>query len=284
MTHSAQTHPLAIGDLARRTGVPTATLRSWESRYDFPRPVRLAGGHRRYAESDVVAVHEVLRHRDAGQLLEAAVRRVTHESSRPRSIFAELRRAHPGLGTQTLSKATLLALSRAIEDECCAQAQEPVLFGAFQRDRYLRASRARWRELGRTARTAVVFAEMPAGRDTSPAAPLVEVALPHDAPLHREWALVCDATDLPACLAAVERPGQAAVPDGHRLFDVVWTVDPRAVRDASRVAAALADDYLPGWRDADLGVLDHEPPAPSADLRRAADLMNRTLGYLDATR
>ncbi len=43
--------PLTISDLARLTGVPSATLRSWESRHGFPRPTRLAGGHRRYARS-----------------------------------------------------------------------------------------------------------------------------------------------------------------------------------------------------------------------------------------
>ena len=45
---------LSIGELARRTGVPAATLRSWEDRYGFPRPQRLGGGHRRYAEGDTV--------------------------------------------------------------------------------------------------------------------------------------------------------------------------------------------------------------------------------------
>ena len=69
--------PLAIGDLARRTGVPTTTLRSWESRYGFPRPVRPAdGGHRRYAESEVQAVLDVLERRRAGLSLSAAVQRV----------------------------------------------------------------------------------------------------------------------------------------------------------------------------------------------------------------
>src|SRR3712207_4853305 len=51
---------LTISDLAERTGVPPATLRSWESRYGFPRPIRLAGGHRRYAQRDVDAGLEVL--------------------------------------------------------------------------------------------------------------------------------------------------------------------------------------------------------------------------------
>src|SRR3954468_12334277 len=95
-------HPLTISDLAERTGVPPATLRSWESRYGFPRPARLDGGHRRYAEADVAALLEVLRHREAGLAFEAAVRRATARSSRPRSIYAELRRLHPALAVQVL--------------------------------------------------------------------------------------------------------------------------------------------------------------------------------------
>jgi DNA-binding transcriptional MerR regulator len=34
---------LPIGELARRTKVPVATLRSWEDRYGFLGPRRLAG-------------------------------------------------------------------------------------------------------------------------------------------------------------------------------------------------------------------------------------------------
>jgi DICT domain-containing protein len=118
--------------------------------------------------------------------------------------------------------------------------------------------------------------------DPSGPAPLTEVALPHAAPLNREWFVLCDAPDLPACMAAVERPGQGAVPDPRRRFETVWTVDPRVVRSASRVAAALTDEYRPGWRTTELAVLADEPPTASADLRRASGLLDRTVGYLDA--
>ena len=282
---------LTIGDLAERTGLAPATLRSWESRYGFPRPVRLAGGHRRYAERDVAAVLEVLRHRDAGLALEAAVRRTAVEPAQSRSLYAELRRRHPELVPQPLVKTSLLALSRAIEDECCARAEAPVLFGGFQRGTFLRESWDRWVELARTAQVAVVFADTATGtstgtgteQDPRPGVP-VEVALPHEAPLNREWLVVCDAPDLPACMAAVERPGQHAVPDARRRFEVVWTVDPRAVRDASRVAATLVELYRPELRTTELAVLADEPPGASADLRRASDLLTRTMGYLDAGR
>jgi DICT domain-containing protein/predicted DNA-binding transcriptional regulator AlpA len=275
--------PLTISDLADRTGVAPATLRSWESRYGFPRPSRLAGGHRRYAERDVSSVLEVVRHRDSGLALEAAVRRASSEPLQSRSLYAELRRQHPELVPQPLMKSTLLALSHAIEDECCARAEQPVLFGGFQRSRFLRASYARWVELARTALVTVVFADMSSPREVSPGLP-VEVALPHEAPLNREWIVVCDARDLPACMVAVERPGQEAVPDSRRRYEAVWTVDPRAVRHASRVATELAHEYRPELRTTELAPMANEPPESSADLRRASGLLTRTMGYLDARR
>ena len=281
MTPPTDDRLLTISDMAERTGVPPATLRSWELRYGFPSPVRLAGGHRRYAERDVAAVLDVLRHRGSGLALEAAVRRTTSDPPRSRSLYAELRRRHPELTPQLLTKSSLLALSHAIEDECCARAERPVLFGGFQRGTYLGGSRARWAELARTAQVAVVFTDTDTPREPRPGGP-VEVTLPPDAPLDREWVVVCDAPDLPACMVALERPGQDAVPDQRRRFEAVWTVDPRAVRSASRVAAALADDYRPDWRTTEIELLSVEPRAASADLRRASELLDRMMGYLDA--
>jgi DICT domain-containing protein len=281
MAQSPRDALLTISDLSERTGVPPATLRSWESRYGFPQPTRLPGGHRRYGEPDVAAVLEVLRHRTSGWALEAAVRRVTTVPLQSRSVYAELRRRHPELSSQLLSKDSLVAVSHAIEDECCARAEEPMLFGGFQRQSFLRESYARWVELARTARVAVVFADLSTTREPAPRTP-IEVALPPEAPLNREWIVICDAPDLPACMAAVERPGQDGVRDSRRRFEAVWTVDPHVVRSASRIAAALADGYRPGWRPGDLAMLDEEAPSASPDVRRATDLMNRMLGYLDA--
>ncbi len=266
---------LTISELTRLTGVPSPTLRSWESRYGFPRPRRLPGGHRRYARSDVDAVLEVVRHRKRGLSLKAAVRRVSAAPLTSGSVHAELRRRHPELTSQVLSRSTLVALSHAIEDECCARASQPVLFGGFQRETFLRASYDRWVELSRTARSTVVFAdfvEPAAAHDMRP----IEVGLPPDAPLNREWLVVCDAPDLPVCMAAVELPG--------RRFEVLWSVDPRVVRDASRVSAALADQYRPGWRAAGEIDLDQDVAHVSEELRRVSDLFNRMLGYLEVAR
>ncbi len=153
---------LTIGDLARRTGLSTAVLRTWETRHGFPRPKRLASGHRRYAESDVALVERVLRRRDAGIRLEVAIAEAAASTAPGApSVFAELRRKHPQLAPHRLAKSTLLALSWAIEDEFCARADAPVLFGAFQEQRFYRPSAPRWNELARVARSTMVLADFP---------------------------------------------------------------------------------------------------------------------------
>ena len=274
---------LTIGDLAHRTGVPISTLRSWERRYGFPEPRRQPGGHRRYSEADVEAVLDVLARRRGGLSLAAAVHRSEAPQVRSGSVYADLLRLHPLLRPQVLSRRTLVSMSHAIEDECAARAADPVLFGGFQRERFLRASYDRWCELARTAKCAVVFADT-----ADPGAPRrgvpVEVPIPPDSPLNREWLVVCDAADLPACLVAVERPGQGSDPSPRRTFEAVWSVDPQVVRDASRIAAALADELRPEWRDAADLPPPPDPPAASEDLHRATLLFDRMVAYIDAAR
>ena len=64
---------LSTAQLAERTGVPAGTLRMWESRYEFPTPVRLPGGHRRYSDDDVEQIREVARLRAEGLSMIAAI-------------------------------------------------------------------------------------------------------------------------------------------------------------------------------------------------------------------
>ena len=277
---------LSIGDLAERTGVKPATLRMWESRHGFPRAERSESGHRRYSETDVELVQQILRRQDAGARLEVAIGElavlqagVDDAPSAP-SVYAVLRRRHPTLVPQRLKKSTLIALSRAIEDECCVRAEKPAVFGAFQHERYFRAAEERWSELARIARSAIAFAEVPSGAE--PGGPVSLVHLPSDAPMRREWAVVCDAKGFPSMLTGWELPGQSAVPDRERLFEAIWTVDPRAVRDAARLCAQVAVQL--GHHDAGplLYELAENPPAPPAELLDAVGLLNRVVAYVDA--
>lgn len=272
---------LTIGDLAQRTGLSPAVLRMWESRHGFPVPHRLASGHRRYTDTDVDLVRQVLRRKEAGIRLEVAIAEAsaTKAPENP-SVFAELRRRHPTLAVHRLRKSTLIALSWAIEDECCAVADRPMLFGAFQRREFYAPSAPRWAELSRVARSAIVFADGWDGSAEEAEGP-VRVSLPETAPMRREWAVVCDALDSTACLSAWELPGQSQVPDRQRIFEAVWTVDPVAVRDAARVAASVAAEA--GVPTA-AGLLYElaDPPAPRVTTPTAVTaLFNRVVAYVD---
>jgi DICT domain-containing protein len=280
---------LSIGDLAVRTGLAPATLRMWEQRHGFPHPKRLASGHRRYDHHDVELVRQVVRRRDAGARLEVAIAGVVlsqaaiEEPPGAPSVYATMRHLHPALHPQRLKKSTLLAISWAIEDECCSRAEKPMIFGAFQKEGYYRAAEERWAELARVARSTMVFAdfgeEPPEPRDTG----TTFVALPSDAPMRREWAVVCDAPDYPAMLTAWELPGQSTVPDRLRLFEGIWTVEPSAVRDAARACAQVAQQLGHDEGAPLLYELADNPPPPPVELLQATSLLNRVVAYVDRT-
>lgn len=76
----AQTPGLRIGELARRTGVATSTLRAWETRHGLMAPSRTVGGQRLYRETDVARIRAVQQLVADGWSLAAAV---GHVVSRP---------------------------------------------------------------------------------------------------------------------------------------------------------------------------------------------------------
>ena len=279
-----RTAALTIGDLAERTGLSPAVLRMWETRHGFPEPRRLASGHRRYTDDDVELVRQVLRRKEAGIRLEVAIAEAsaTKPPAAP-SIYAELRRRHPNLVTHRLRKSTLIALSWAIEDECCAVADTPVLFGAFQRGDFYEPSAPRWNELSRVARSAIVFADHWEGNADDAFGP-VRATLPADAAMRREWAVVCDALDSTACLSAWELPGQADVPDRQRVFECLWTTEPLAVRDAAAVCAEVAAVADPRMAQQPSFLGQGAPGAfagTGPDLGTITNLVGRIIAYAD---
>jgi DICT domain-containing protein len=271
---------LSIGELGERSGVAPGTIRMWEQRHGWPVPDRRDSGHRRYDESVVAEVREAARLRDSGLRLDAAIERARQGAARPEpsSVYARVRRRHPGLATHRLRKQTLLALSWAIEDEFCARADRPLLLGTFQAADFYTRARPRWEALARLASAAYVFADFP---DADPGASPVEVALGPDSPLLREWTVVCDCPELPALLTAWELPGQGAVPDGDRVFESIWAVDATVVREASRVLLGeAAATGAPGADAALLSIADDVRPA-LVDPAVTNGLFNRVVAYVD---
>jgi MerR family transcriptional regulator, light-induced transcriptional regulator len=276
---------LAIKDVAQRTGIAAGTIRMWEQRYGFPEPERTTAGYRLYSEDDVEALRRVLAFRERGLSVPAAVQRVRVSdmgTDRP-SLFGALSGGEQPISSQLLTKRTLLAISRAIEDETMSRAASPVVFGAFQREGNYRAVEHRYRAMARTADAVVVFADFE--RLHSRDGEIAEVPLEAGDALGNEWAVVIDAPGYSACLLAWERPlprSAERVPDRERTFETLWTLDPRMVRRASEVGAALArraDDSL-GERIE--GLLAERPLAMEHPAPSLTSVTNRIVGYLDA--
>jgi DICT domain-containing protein len=266
---------LSIGDLAAESGVNEATLRMWESRHGFPAPQRLKSGHRRYTERDLEAVRSIVRARSEGLSLASAIDRARQlVAERAPSVYASVRERFPGLQPHVLGKRSVLALTRALEDECALRARRPIVFGAFQQERFYRKSEPRWRELARTAEVAVVFADFePARRPRNAPA---EVALESSAELRREWVVVFDAPNVAACLAAWERPPGVS---RERLFETVWTVERGVVRHAARVFADLTAQANPGLVEGVRERLADEPVPGPEDVRVAVAVASRMVVY-----
>jgi DICT domain-containing protein len=272
---------LTTAQLAEQSGVPAGTLRMWEARHGFPVPARPGGGHRRYPERAVASVRHVLRLREQGLSLTAAIARTrASEEAAPRSIFAGLRERRPELAPALLDKRALLALSNAIEDEYLSRATPGLLIGSFQRQRFYRQAENRWRELASASQRAVAMADFEAFRQ--PARGPAEVPVAREHPLSREWTLIVNSPGSQACVAAWERPASVGPPDRNRRFEVLWSFDPQVVYTGTEIVVDLIDALAPA------GTLElpterlEPPPLSSAELRAASALAHRVVSYLAA--
>jgi DICT domain-containing protein len=269
----------SIGELSRATGVRQPALRMWEARYGFPAPVRTESGHRRYSEADLAAVQRVRRDRGAGLSLAAAITRARSAvAPGEQSLHVALRRFRPQLAPQLLRKPALDAISRAIEDDFLSRSDDAVLFGAFQRERFYRQAERRWRELSRATTLTAVFADFQRAR--RPRGAPAEVPLGISDPLNREWAVICDGPSHSACMIGWERPAKRHRRDQDRSFEVIWTVEPEAVREVIRVGAKIADSSMPELRERLPEWLESPATPATAELTRATELANRMVAYL----
>jgi MerR family transcriptional regulator, light-induced transcriptional regulator len=276
---------LAIKDVAELTGIAAGTIRMWEQRYGFPTPGRTASGYRRYSDDDVDVLRKVMALRHRGLSVPAAIERAQEHggpTDHP-SIYAAVAGSGPGLVPQVLRKSTLVALSRAIEHEALAHAAAPVLFGAFQQERFYRQVEHRYRRLAKLADAAAVFADFGAARH--PRGGPAELPVGAREAIGDEWAVIVDAPGYAACLLAWEQPGRhepGGAGDARRRFEAIWTVDPQTTRQAADVAARLAARADPAYGERVLQLLADRPLATEAPAPALTALTNRIVGYLEA--
>jgi DICT domain-containing protein len=270
---------LSIGQLAEQAGVKTQLIRTWESRFGFPRPRRLASGHRRYARADVAAVRAVLEARSRGVDLQTAIHSATTGAAAAirGSLFAGFAARH-GLQSHRLHKSTLVAMSWAIEDEILAGAQGGLLIGTFQETRHFRASRERWHDLAAASQHSLAMADFSSHDDDAVPA---EVALPPRYPLLREWALLHESPSLAVALVAREVAGQAKVRDKDRVFEAAWSFDGAVARECMTNCITIAT-HLGSHSARRLGAaLEQQPLPPSTSVVVAQHIFSRAIEFMD---
>jgi DICT domain-containing protein len=273
---------IPISDVAEQTGIAAGTIRMWEQRYGFPVPSRTPSGYRRYSADDVDALRRVASLRRRGLSVPAAIERAQETgavSGRP-SIYAAVAETGHDVRPQVLRKSTLVALSRAIEHEALAHAAAPVMFAAFQRERFYRQVERRYQRLALLADASFVFADCPAPRAVGDGPIEVPVG-PRDA-LANEWAVIIDAPGYAACLLGWEHPAAPPADDGERRFEAIWTLDPRATRRAAQVAASLAAREVPEEGARVEALLQDRPLAIEEPAPSLTALTNRLVAYLEA--
>ena len=270
---------ISIGELARRTRIGVSTLRAWETRHGFPVAKRLPSGHRRYSEQDVESVLTVERERRAARRSTPpwrALEVVPVTSSPPSSRRSSS--ALPHVSPVVLSKRTMLAVSRAIEDEAATRAEHSLFLGAFQEPRFWRASADRWAHLIGGSDAAVVLGSFP---QFSQRADVFEIAVPSGSPVLREWTVVCDSPAFSACLVGIEQIG--TVPQSIRLdaSRLCGRSSHWPFAEAARTGFALAVDCFDEVGAA-IGSRLQEPVHSTYDsIRVATAITNRIVSYME---
>jgi DICT domain-containing protein len=272
---------LSIGDLVARTGVSEPTLRMWERRHGFPTPKRTERGHRRYSAEQAKLVERVVAGRRLGLPLELAISRAESRSvTAGISLFATLRRARPELAPHVLGKRELIVLSHAIEDEVLSRGETQLMFATFQREVFYRKAQQRWQELSECASASAVFADFKVGAlpESGPA----EIPVGRRRQLAREWSLVFYGGRSSIAFVAREAASSNVLAASHgRNFEILWTVDPKPVRELAEQCVTLAAASVPelGARAAE-ALLDEVTVAPSEQAELTAAILSRTLSLL----
>lgn len=164
----------------------------------------------------------------------------------PTSVLSDLLQAEPQLRPQIYFKASLTALSHAMEDQVLASGSEhPLLIASFQRERFYRQEAHRYKRIAQ--RTNQVYVLAAPETDFTNASGFYEtVAFDPTEPLSQEWHLVIIGEHHSTCLVCRERQGIATLKpisdlpasldiDPTRQFEGIWTFDPRI----SHIAAQL---------------------------------------------
>jgi DICT domain-containing protein/signal transduction histidine kinase len=160
------------------------------------------------------------------------------------SLLEDLREAKPHLRPQIYFKASLTALSHAMEDVVLTREGKPLVIACFQHERFYHQEIRRYQKIAQHTDQVYVLASPEStpesnlkGKLTVNDEPYVTVPIATDDPLAVEWHLVIVDSSYTACLVCREYSAPVNTPNLEHLrqFRGIWTFD----RDVSIATAEL---------------------------------------------
>ncbi|MDJ0737442.1 MAG: DICT sensory domain-containing protein [Nostocaceae cyanobacterium] len=172
------------------------------------------------------------------------------------SVLSELLQALPHLRSQLYFKASLTALSHAMEDQVLAATlEQPLVIANFQRERFYRQEAHRYQRLAQRSDQIYVLSA-PETDFTNSSQYYEKIAFEPDDALSQEWHLVVIAQNYATCLVCREHKGSQSknmegrklIPsldmDTARRFEGIWTAE----RGVSLKAAELLFEKILVYR------------------------------------
>ena len=163
------------------------------------------------------------------------------------SIVTELLREFPQVCPQMYFKASLTALSHAMEDLVLADEEKPLIIASFQQERYYRQEARRYQRIAQ--KTSQVYVLAAPETDFKNCSDVYEtIAFSPEDTLSQEWHLVVIGNTYASCLVCRERASTVGV-ENNRRFEGVWTFDRRVSQVAAEILLTRILEYRPELTD-----------------------------------
>jgi DICT domain-containing protein/GAF domain-containing protein len=162
------------------------------------------------------------------------------------SLLQELLQTTPSLNLQIYFKASLTALSHAMEDLVLAGDDRPLVIANFQQERFYRQETQRYHRIAQRTDQVYVLAAPETDFATVPTT-YATIALNAEDELAQEWHLVIVGKRYSACLVCREyaAPVAAIALDTARQFRGFWSFDPELSRQAAIALLRQIEHYRP---------------------------------------
>jgi DICT domain-containing protein/signal transduction histidine kinase len=162
------------------------------------------------------------------------------------SLLQDLLQSFPQLRAQIYFKASLTALSRAIEDAVLAGTERPLVIANFQQERFYRQETGRYQRIAQRTDQVYILAAPETDFASAPA-PYDTIGLEASDELTQEWHLVTIGRTHSACLIFREfaAPIDTIDLDSARQFRGFWTLDPVVSKQAALLLLQRICRYRP---------------------------------------